>query len=73
MMYYVIELDHRPDGVINSAITAKNGFASGMSFFHDRVSKGYASEQFTKVYVTIMDENNEIVSQEAVNTSYAGG
>ena len=73
MTYYIIELDHRPDGVINSTITARDGFANGLSLFHDRVSKGYASTQFTKVCVTVMDENNEIVRQESVGTSYAGG
>lgn len=70
MNYYIIELQRRPDGTTNASIVAKGGFASAYSYYHDRLSKGYASTAFTKVLVTLLDEDNTVVEQADVVTAY---
>lgn len=70
MYYFVTELQARPDGIINSNITARSSLATGLSYYYDRASKAVTSQQFTGVALTLQDENGTIVLNEHFETEY---
>lgn len=70
MYYFVTELQKRPDGIVNSTITARSSLATGLSYYYDRASKAVASQQFTGVALTLQDENGGIVKNKFFETSY---
>ena len=70
MYYFVTELDARPDGIINSSITARSSLALGLSLYYDRASKAVTSEQFTGVALTLQDQNGTILLNEHFDTIY---
>lgn len=70
MYYFVTELDARPDGIINSSITARSSLALGLSLYYDRASKAVTSEQFTGVALTLQDQNGTIILNEHFDTIY---
>lgn len=70
MYYFVTELQARPDGIINSTITARSSLATGLSLYYDRASKAVTSEQFTGVALTLQDQNGNILLNEHFNTIY---
>lgn len=69
-MFYVTELAKRPDGVINSTITARSSLALGLAYYYQRAAAAVTSEQFTGVALTLQDENGRILMNEHFNTSY---
>lgn len=70
MYYFVTELQARPDGIINSTITARSSLALGLSLYYDRASKAVTSEQFTGVALTLQDQNGTIILNEHFDTIY---
>lgn len=70
MYYFVTELQARPDGIINSTITARSSLATGLSLYYDRASKAVTSEQFTGVALTLQDQDGNILLNEHFNTIY---
>ena len=70
MYYFITELDARPDGIINSTITARSSLANGLSYYYDRASKAVTSTQFTGVALTLQDENGSIILNEHFDTIY---
>lgn len=70
MYYFVTELQARPDGIINSTITARSSLALGLSLFYDRASKAVTSEQFTGVALTLQDQDGTILLNEHFDTIY---
>lgn len=70
MYYFVTELQARPDGIINSTITARSSLALGLSLYYDRASKAVTSEQFTGVALTLQDQNGNIILNEHFDTIY---
>lgn len=70
MYYFVTELQARPDGIINSTITARSSLALGLSLYYDRASKAVTSEQFTGVALTLQDQNGTIILSEHFDTIY---
>ena len=70
MYYFVTELDARPDGIINSTITARSSLALGLSLYYDRASKAVTSEQFTGVALTLQDQDGNILLNEHFDTIY---
>ena len=70
MYYFVTELQARPDGIINSSITARSSLALGLSLYYDRASKAVTSEQFTGVALTLQDQNGTILLNEHFDTIY---
>lgn len=69
-MYYIVETNHRPDGVINISTTARQTFASALSFYHDRYSKMVMSEDFTSVAIQMVDENLDVWEHDVIETQY---
>ena len=70
MYYFVTELDARPDGIINSTITARSSLALGLSLYYDRASKAVTSQQFTGVALTLQDQDGNIILNEHFDTIY---
>lgn len=68
--YFVIELDHRPDGVINQTITRKETFASALSFYDERKSKMRMTNLFTQVAVMVTDSKLSVIEQAVIPTLY---
>lgn len=70
MYYFVTELQTRPDGIVNSTITARSSLALGLSLYYDRASKAVTSEQFTGVALTLQDQDGNIILNEHFDTIY---
>lgn len=70
MYYFVTELQARPDGIINSTITARSSLALGLALFYQRAAVAVTSEQFTGVALTLQDQNGNIILNEHFDTLY---
>ena len=71
MYTFLTELDKRPDGIINSSVTARSSLATGLALYYDRASKAVISTQFTGVSLTLIDENGNIIENKYFDTQYA--
>lgn len=69
-MYYVTELQARPDGIINSTITARSSLAMGLALFYQRAAVAVTSEQFTGVALTLQDQDGNILLNQHFDTLY---
>ena len=69
-MYYVTELQARPDGIVNSTITARSSLAMGLALFYQRASVAVTSEQFTGVALTLQDQDGKILLNHHFDTLY---
>ena len=70
MYTFLTELQTRPDGIVNSTLTARSSVATGLSLYFDRASAAVVSKQFTKVALTLEDQNGAIIRNEAFDTLY---
>lgn len=68
--YYIIELQHRPDGIINQTVTARSSLAMALSYYYDRKSKMVVNTQFTKVAVMVTDSDLTVIEQDVLETLY---
>ncbi|MBR2656358.1 MAG: hypothetical protein IKD58_07710 [Loktanella sp.] len=69
-MYYVTELQSRPDGIVNSTITAWSSLAMGLALFYQRAAVVVTSEQFTGVALTLQDQDGNILLNQHFDTLY---
>lgn len=69
-MYYVTELQARPDGIVNSTITARSSLAMGLAYFYQRAAVAVTSEQFTGVALTLQDQDGNILLNQHFDTLY---
>lgn len=69
-MYYVIENQHRPDGIINHSSTPRQNMNSAISLFHERISKMSMNEEFTSVALSLEDANLNQIDHRIVETMY---
>ena len=70
MYYFITELQNRPDGIINSTITARSSLATGLSYYYSRAAAAVTSEQFTAVALTLQDQNGTILENQCFDTIY---
>ena len=70
MYYFVTELQSRPDGLVNSTITARSSLATGLSLYYTRAAAAVTSEQFTGVALTLQDQDGNILLNEHFDTVY---
>lgn len=70
-MFYVIEHDKRPDGVVNVSETARSTFAGALSLYHERYSKMVVSEQFPCVALALVDEELNVIEHATIETQYS--
>ena len=73
MYYYVTELQARPDGIINSTITARSSLAMGLALYYQRAAVAVTSEQFTGVALTLQDQDGNILLNQHFDTLYTPG
>lgn len=69
-MYYIIEHDIRPDGVVNTSETGRSTFALALSFYYDRASKLVVSEAFTSAHIMLVDESLNVIKADHLETAY---
>lgn len=69
-MYYIIEHDIRPDGVVNTSETGRTTFASALSFYYDRMSKLVMNTDFTSAHLMLVEEKLSVVKNDDVETLY---
>lgn len=69
-MYYIIEHDIRPDGIVNTSETGRTTFASALSFYYDRMSKLVMNTDFTSAHLMLVEENLSVVKNDDVETLY---
>ena len=70
MYTFLTELQKRPDGIINSSVTARSSLAMGLALYYDRASKAVTSTQFTGVALTLTNENGDILENNFFETMY---
>lgn len=70
MMYYLIELQTRPDGVVNSTITARSSLATGLAFYYQRAAVAVTTTDYPAVALTLQDQYGEIIKNERFDTQY---
>lgn len=70
MQYFIIENQKRSDGVINTTTTVRSGFASALSYYHDRYSKMVVTELYTGVSLMLVDEDLNVVEHATIETQY---
>lgn len=69
-MFFIIELQHRDNGIINQTVTAKNTRASALSYYYERKSKMLMTTLYTKVAVMVTDSNLTVIEQDVLETLY---
>lgn len=69
-MYYVTELQARPDGIVNSTITGRSSLALGLALYYQRAAVAVTSEQFLGVALTLQSSDGQIVLNEHFDTLY---
>lgn len=68
--FFIIELQHRDDGIINQVITAKNTRSSALSYYYERKSKMLMTTLYTKVAVMVTDSDLSVIEQDVLETLY---
>ena len=69
-MYFVTELQTRPDGIINSTITGRSSLALGLALYYQRAAVAVTSEQFLGVALTLQSSDGQIILNEHFDTLY---
>ena len=69
-MYYVTELQSRPDGIINATITARSSLAMGLALYYQRAAVAVSTTDYLEVALTLQDQHGNILKNEAFATQY---
>lgn len=69
-MYYIIENQLRPDGVVNNTTTSRMNYENALSYFYERASKMLVTTLFQVVYLMLVDTELNIIKYEAISTKY---
>ena len=69
-MYYVTELQSRPDGIVNSTITARSSLALGLALYYQRAAVAVTTTDYTQVALTLQDASGNILKNECFETQY---
>lgn len=70
MTYMIIKQENRPDGITNRTTESRNSFATAMSLYYDWASKASATELFTSVALTVIDNEAMIIENRLIPTAY---
>lgn len=70
MYYFITELQVRPDGIVNSTITARSSLAIGLSYYYTRAASAVTNVNFISVALTLQDQNGNIVLNENFPSLY---
>lgn len=70
MKTFLIELQKRPDGVVNQTITSYSTKQVTLATFHQRAAAALGSTQFLSVTLIVIDELGNVLENENFETSY---
>ena len=70
MTYMIIKQENRPDGITNRTTENRQSFASAMSLYYSWASTASATELFTSVALTVIDNMGNIIKNELIPTAY---
>lgn len=71
-MYFVIENHTNPDGSVSTETTARQSFASALSYYHERFSKMVMTELYKSVSLLLVDADLNDVQHDTIETQYKG-
>lgn len=72
MTFIIIKQENRPDGVTNRTTENRSSFATAMSLFYSWASTASATELFTSVALTVLDNEGNVIENRLVQTAYVG-
>ena len=70
MTYFIVENQIRADGIVNHSTTARQSFASAISYYHERYSKMAMTELYPSVALMLIDERCAVLEKAIVPTLY---
>lgn len=68
--YLIIKQENRPDGITNRTTEVRQSFASAMAQFYSWASAASATELFTSVALTVIDNSGVIIENKLIPTAY---
>lgn len=68
--YLIIKQENRPDGITNRTTEIRQSFASAMAQFYSWASAASATELFTSVALTVIDNSGVIIENKLIPTAY---
>ena len=71
MQYFIVEIQHRPDGMFNQTTTTRQTLRTALAYYYDRASKAVANENFTFVTLVLMDSDGTILRNEKLTAAWA--
>ena len=69
-MYYLTELQTRPDGIVNATLQARSSLATGLAFYYQRAAVAVTTTDFLAVALTLQDQRGKIIKNELFQTQY---
>ena len=69
-MYYLTELQTRPDGIVNATLQARSSLALGLAFYYQRAAVAVTTTDFTDVGLVLMDQYGTVIKSERFETLY---
>ena len=70
MQYFITELQTRPDGIVNSTLTARSSYAMGLAYYYQRAAAAVASQNFVSVALTLQNQDGFIIENQKFDTLY---
>ena len=70
MQYFITELQTRPDGIVNSTLTARSSYAMGLAYYYQRAAAAVASQNFVSVALTLQNQDGSIIENQKFDTLY---
>lgn len=67
---FLLELDARPDGVVNQQLNSYSSLATTTSMFFQRCAVATTSTQFTHVFLQVIDDEGVVYESRLINTLY---
>lgn len=68
--YFITELQNRPDGLVNSTITTRQSFATGLSLWYQRAAVAVTTTDFITVALMLQDQHGHVIKSEEFETQY---
>lgn len=69
-MYYVIEYQTRPDGIVNATVTGRSSLALGLALYFQRAAVAVTTTDFVKVALTLQDQYGDTKMNQCFDTLY---
>lgn len=70
MQHFITELQTRPDGIVNSTLTARSSYAMGLAYYYQRAAAAVANQNFVSVALTLQNQDGFIIENQKFDTLY---